>query len=97
VVPEADEEETGFIKLLSKKYYIDEIYAALITRPLDKISTFSYKYIERGIIDRSVNNLGYGLNGLSGLLRYIQTGNIGSYVFSMVIGIILLIALTLIF
>lgn len=97
VMPETNEGELrGFQKVLSHKYYIDEIYSALITKPIDWLASFSYKRIELGVIDRIVNGSGYILNGISSLLRYVQTGSIGTYVFGMVIGIILLVALTMI-
>jgi NADH-quinone oxidoreductase subunit L len=43
-----------------------------------------------------VNGTGKALTGFSGLLRFSQTGNIGGYIFSMVIGIILILVFTLI-
>jgi NADH-quinone oxidoreductase subunit L len=97
-MPEKSEDEiSGLPKLLANKYYIDEIYAAIITKPLDHLSAFSYTYIEKGLIDGIVNGTGKTLNGVSGTLRKVQNGHIGTYVFGMVIGIILLIALTLFF
>lgn len=96
--PEADDSQLrGIPRLLSAKYYVDEIYAALITRPLDKLSAFTYTYIENGLIDGIVNGTGKTLNGVSSSLRKIQNGHIGTYVFGMVLGIILLFALTLFF
>ncbi len=96
-MPETNDSElSGFQKVLSHKYYIDEIYSMLITKPIDWFASFSYKRIELGVIDRFVNGCGYVLNGISSLLRYVQTGSIGTYVFGMVIGIILLVALTMI-
>ena len=96
-VPEADGVEQGFMpRLVSNKYYIDELYASVITKPLDKISAFSFKNIETGFIDRAVNNLGTVLNSTSSLLKNIQSGNIGFYIFSMVIGIILILLFNLV-
>jgi NADH-quinone oxidoreductase subunit L len=91
-----DENLTGLSKVLNKKYYIDEIYNAVITKPIDAISAFIYKYIEKGFIDKLVNSTGVSLNGLSGVMRLVQAGNIGAYIFSMVIGIILIIFFKLI-
>jgi NADH-quinone oxidoreductase subunit L len=82
--------------MLTHKYYIDELYHALVTKPLDAISSFTYKYFEVGLIDGLVNGTGKALTGFSGLLRFSQTGNIGGYIFSMVIGIILILVFTLI-
>lgn len=97
-VPEAEHEKLGTLtNVVYHKYYIDEIYAALITKPLDKISAFSYRWIENGIIDGAVNGTGKIVNSISSTLRLIQTGNIGFYIFSMIIGIIALLALNLLF
>ena len=97
-VPEAENEKLGTLTtVVYHKYYIDEIYAAVITKPLDKISAFSYKWIENGIIDGAVNSTGKIVNAISSTLRLVQTGNIGFYIFSMIIGIIALLALNLLF
>ncbi len=96
-LPEEDDAiPAGMPRILTNKYYVDELYHAVITKPLDAISAFAYKYIEGGLIDGLVNGTGKALNGFSGLLRYSQTGNIGGYIFSMVIGIILILLFTLI-
>lgn len=96
-LPEEDQAvPAGLPRVLMNKYYVDEIYNALITKPLDAISSFMYKYFENGVIDGLVNGTGKALTGFSGLLRYSQTGNIGGYIFSMVIGIILILVFTLI-
>ena len=97
VTPEEDSEELdSFAKLLANKYYVDEVYAALITKPLDKLAAFAYKYIDQGLVDGAVNSTGTVLNGISGQLRKIQTGHIGAYIFAMVIGIITILVLTMI-
>ncbi len=97
VMPEENDKDLqGFAKLVANKYYVDEIYEALITKPLNGISSFVYKFIDQGFIDKLVNGTGTSLNGLSGLLRFVQTGNIGGYIFSMVIGIIVILVLTMI-
>jgi NADH-quinone oxidoreductase subunit L len=97
VRPEEDNEELdSFAKLLTNKYYVDEVYATLITKPLDKLAAFVYKYIDQGLIDGTVNGTGSILNNVSGQLRKIQTGHIGAYVFAMVIGIITILVLTMI-
>jgi len=95
-MPEEEKELTGFSKLVYNKYYVDEIYVACITKPLDAISLFFYKVVEIGVIDKIVNGVGVALNLLSSHLRKLQAGNVGYYVFGMVIGIIFLLLLTMI-
>jgi NADH-quinone oxidoreductase subunit L len=98
VVPSSDSiEKSGVEKLIYNKYYVDELYNAIIKRPLDSLSTFSYRIVELSGIDRIVNNLGGLTISLSKTVRLIQTGNTGSYVMGMVIGIILILGYTFIF
>ncbi len=47
--------------------------------------SFSYNWIEKGFIDRIVNSFGNLTNGASGVLRFVQTGTLGLYIFGMVI------------
>jgi len=95
-VPEPDDkQEGGFQALVYHKYYIDELYEAVITRPLNSLSAAAYKYVENGIIDRIINNTGKTLKSASNMLRLVQTGDTGAYIFGMVIGVIVLLAYTL--
>jgi NADH-quinone oxidoreductase subunit L len=88
-VPVSDEEERSFLTNLSyHKFYIDEIYDALIRKPLDALSGFLYNVIDRMGIDGLVNNIGDAPVEASKGLRLLQTGNVGFYIFMMVIGII---------
>ncbi|HYK75625.1 MAG TPA: NADH-quinone oxidoreductase subunit L [Daejeonella sp.] len=90
-VPVADEaERTTLIRISYHKYYIDEIYAALITRPLDALSSFLFRVVDKLGIDGFVNGLGNGANEASKGFRLLQTGNIGFYIFMMVAGIVAL-------
>ncbi|HEX5001475.1 MAG TPA: NADH-quinone oxidoreductase subunit L [Bacteroidia bacterium] len=95
-IPETDSQTEGFSLLLSNKFYVDEIYRAVVTRPMDVLSRFGYNWIEKGFIDRIVNSMGLLTNGTSGMLRLTQSGNIGFYLFAMVLGIVVLIALKLV-
>ena len=99
-VPVADgEERPELINLSYHKFYIDEIYDAIIRKPLDALSVFFYKVIELSGIDAFVNGLGRGTIKSSKGLRLLQTGNVGFYIFMMVIGIVAILiysALTLI-
>lgn len=88
-VPADDESNRGAIANLSyNKFYIDEIYNALITKPLDSLSGFFFKIVEKSGIDAFVNGLGKTADASSRGLRLLQSGNVGLYIFMMVIGII---------
>jgi NADH-quinone oxidoreductase subunit L len=92
VLPYAEGEKLPpLTKLSYRKFYIDEIYHALVTKPLDSFSVFFHKVVDRLMIDGFVNGVGK-VTGESGkYLRLLQSGNVGFYLFMMVIGIIALI------
>ncbi len=91
ILPEANDEKLkGIRKLVYNKYYVDEIYDAIIRKPLDVLSTFFYKFMDLEVVDGIVKGVGSGVTGLSSIIRKAQTGHIGLYIFSMVVGIILI-------
>lgn len=77
-------------KLVYKKYMIDELYDFTITKPLNFISSGLHKVIDNQIIDGIVNGVGFVVNWTSSQLRLVQTGNIGVYIFIMVISIVII-------
>jgi len=88
-VPVRDgEERPALVDISYHKFYIDELYDAIIRKPLDALSDFFYKVVDRMGIDGIVNGLGKGTIETSKGLRLLQTGNVGFYIFMMVIGII---------
>lgn len=89
VVPLAPDQETGIGKLLSHKYYIDEIYDIIIVKPFMALSNFFYQFVDLKIIDGAVNGLGKVATKSSQWLRLAQSGNIGLYIFCMAIAVIL--------
>jgi len=95
-VPVADEApRSALAKLSYNKFYLDEIYEFLVTKPLDALSKFFYKIIDNKIIDGIVNGLGWGTSETSKGIRLLQSGNVGFYIFMMVFGIIALLLYTL--
>ncbi|SHN17465.1 NADH-quinone oxidoreductase subunit L [Mucilaginibacter sp. OK098] len=88
-VPVKDtEERPALVDISYHKFYIDELYDAVIRKPLDALSVFFYKVVDRLGIDGFVNGLGKGSIEASKGLRLLQTGNVGFYIFMMVVGII---------
>jgi len=69
------------------KYYVDEIYNAVITKPLDTISVFLKNILDNKLIDGIVNATGKFTEWVSSLMRFVQTGNVDFYLLAMVIGI----------
>jgi NADH-quinone oxidoreductase subunit L len=79
-------------QLVYRKYFIDEIYDALIVVPLYWLSSRLDFVVEKMGIDKLVNAFGDVVVYGSSVTRRLQTGNIGFYIFAMVIGIILMLA-----
>lgn len=86
-IPVADTEVKGLHKVLSNKYYLDEIYMATIVKPIYMISNFAKKYVEK-FISKAVIGLGGATYALSIKGKKIQNGNIGVYLFAFIFGIV---------
>jgi NADH-quinone oxidoreductase subunit L len=72
--------------VLWNKYWIDEIYEALIFRPYGMASRFCWKVIDSTIIDGIVNGVGAAFSTSALVWRRIQTGNVQHYALGMVVG-----------
>jgi NADH-quinone oxidoreductase subunit L len=77
----------GLYLLLLNKYYVDEIYAATIVRPLLWISTnILWHVVDQGAIDGVVNGTATVLRGSGAEARKLQDGNTRSYASWVIIG-----------
>jgi NADH-quinone oxidoreductase subunit L len=77
----------GLHRLLSGKYYIDELYDALIGRPLHWISDHVFlRFSDRAVIDGTLHGLAGIARGSGGVLARVQTGNLHLYVYMVLIG-----------
>jgi NADH-quinone oxidoreductase subunit L len=81
---------TGFKKVLADKWYIDELYNAVIVNPLDKLAGFLKNVVEKSGIDGIVNGVGKFVNYASRQLRLLQSGQVGNYILFMVLSIAVL-------
>lgn len=89
MIPSLHEEEKGFLYRMSlNKFFVDEIYDAIVVKPLYWLSRQTYRFIEVAGIDKLVNGFGSSTKGLSSQLRLLQSGNTGFYFFCMVAGVI---------
>jgi NADH-quinone oxidoreductase subunit L len=84
----------GAYNTLLNKYYVDEIYAAVVVKPLVWISTYVlWRIIDAGVIDGLVNGIAHGTSGVGDGVRHTQSGNTRSYAVWVVIGAIVIIAI----
>ena len=77
----------GFYTVLLNKYYVDEIYAALIVRPLLWISTnVLWHVVDEGLIDGTVNGTATVARESGSQARKLQSGNTRSYAAWVILG-----------
>ncbi len=92
-IPVADDAPRGLLARLSyRKFYVDELYDALVVRPLNALSVFCYRFIDRRGIDGVVNGFGKAVGESGKGIRLLQSGNVGFYIFMMVIAVAALLA-----
>jgi NADH-quinone oxidoreductase subunit L len=76
-------------RLLSGKYYVDELYDAVLNRPLNWISDRVFLRIGDGLmIDGTLNGLAAIAQRTAGRLSRVETGNLQFYVVLAVLGIV---------
>jgi len=70
----------GLYRLVYNKYLVDELYGAVVVRPVVEGSThILWRGMDAGVIDGTVNGIGTRARGIGGVLRLFQSGNIRSY------------------
>ncbi len=83
-------EQSGFAKAIQNKFYIDELYDSIIVKPLKSLSVVLSNVIDKSGIDGIVNGVGKSINYGSRQIRLLQSGQVGTYIFLMVIGMLVL-------
>jgi NADH-quinone oxidoreductase subunit L len=79
----------GLYTLLLNKYYVDELYLAVIVGPLLWISTnVLWHGVDEGLIDGIVNGSARVARAAGGRLRELQSGNTRSYATWVLIGVV---------
>jgi NADH-quinone oxidoreductase subunit L len=88
---------SGIHKLLWNKYYVDEIYDAVVVNPTVKSSDkLLWKIFDIGIVDGAVNGTAKLIGVISSYTRRMQVGVTQSYAAIFVAGIIIILALLII-
>jgi NADH-quinone oxidoreductase subunit L len=81
-------EDRGFGLVLNRKYYVDEIYDALVVRPTVWLSrVVLWRGVDQGVVDgAAVNGTAKLSQGLGWIGSRLQTGQIGVYVVLFLVG-----------
>jgi len=84
-------EPEGIWTVLYRKYYLDELYDALVAKPFQAISARLLTPIDHRVLDGLINGIGSSILGLGGALKHWQTGVAQNYALVITIGLILLV------
>jgi NADH-quinone oxidoreductase subunit L len=79
----------GIGKWFENKWYVDELYDAIIVKPLNKLGEILNEGLEKSGIDALVNGVGRAVQYGGRQLRWLQSGQVGSYVLLMVVSMVL--------
>jgi NADH-quinone oxidoreductase subunit L len=84
----------GLHKLLYNKYYVDELYHAVVVGPLIWLSrNVLWKVVDVGVIDGTVNGIATGTTAVGDTVRHTQSGNTRSYAVWVLVGVVVLFAI----
>ena len=79
-----------FYEASLNKYWVDEIYKALIIDPLKLLSDkVLFRFVDAGIVDGAVNGVGSVTKLWAELWKRMQSGQVQTYALYMVIGVLL--------
>ncbi|WP_068470263.1 NADH-quinone oxidoreductase subunit L [Candidatus Protochlamydia phocaeensis] len=79
------------IAFLKNSFYVNEIYEALIEKPLEALSRFIANQFEPKVFDGMIQGVVVSSQGTARWLQRLQSGQIRSYIALMVVGMALLI------
>jgi NADH-quinone oxidoreductase subunit L len=77
-------------KVLTRKYWVDEVYFNLFGRGGLKLGRGFWKGTDMGVFDGAVNGAAFVTERSSRVFRRLQTGFLYHYAFAMIVGLILL-------
>ncbi len=81
---------SGLHKILYGKYYVDELYGAVIIRPLIGLSLFLWKIVDVILIDGLLNGLATIIGDISKIMRPVQSGLLRRYTTVFLLGVVLI-------
>jgi len=80
----------GLTRLLRGKFFVDELYAATLVRPLERLAHWCFRVGDGVLVEGAVNGTAALVDWGSRALRRVQTGFVPNYVLSILLGTVLL-------
>jgi NADH-quinone oxidoreductase subunit L len=82
---------SGLYKLIYNKYFVDEVYEAVVVNPVVSGSReVLWKGVDVAVVDGAVNGMGNRAREIGGVLQRLQSGNIRSYAAWVLLGSVVL-------
>jgi len=78
-------------RLLLGKYYVDELYGALVVQPIYRVSLACARFFDLRVIDGAVNGVAAIIAGWAEGMRKVQTGYVRNYALGMLVGAVAII------
>jgi len=79
----------GIHRLLSRGYYLDDIYDAAIVKPLIRGSDAVYRGFDLAVVDAAVNGTGKAAGFFGRAAGFLQTGFLKDYALAVLFGVVL--------
>src|SRR5690606_28365437 len=89
------EDYSGLKKIIYDKFYVDEAYQAAFVKPMTSLSTWTGKFMENTVFGGISTGTFKTISGIGGLLQRLQTGNIGTYIGLITLGVIIILGISL--
>lgn len=80
----------GLHRAVYNKWYVDELYDYVFVNPCKAFGRFLWKGFDVLVIDGIVNGVANVVMAFSGIFRYLQSGLIYNYAFSMAFGVVVI-------
>jgi len=80
----------GLHRAVYNKWYVDELYDYVFVNPCKALGRFLWKGFDVLVIDGVVNGVANVVMAFSGVFRYLQSGLIYNYAFSMAFGVVVI-------
>ncbi len=93
IAENAAREFPGLHRLLLHRYYVDEIYDAIIVQPIKSASTEGlWRWFDVRVIDGAVNGAASIVDGSAAVLRRLQSGSVRAYAGSLFVGVVMILS-----
>jgi NADH-quinone oxidoreductase subunit L len=80
------EENPNLYRVVYNKYFVDELYEWLLVRRIVNWSVWLWQKFDAGFIDGMVNGIASSVRSMGSEARKMQTGVVGNYAFSILLG-----------